>query len=113
MSCIFCSIASGEIPSKKLYEDSEIVAFEDINPEAPIHILIIPKIHIGSLREAEKSDAALFGRMLLVAKELAYRLMIAESGYRIVLNTGTQAGQTVDHLHLHLLGGRAMRWPPG
>ena len=113
MRCIFCSIASGEIASKKLYEDAEIVAFEDVNPQAPIHVLVVPKQHIPALSDVPPEDSALLGRLLLVADQLAHRLLIAESGYRVVINTGVHAGQTVGHLHVHLLGGRAMQWPPG
>ena len=114
MDCIFCKIAAGEIPAKKLYEDEHIVAFADINPQAPVHILIIPKRHIASLAELGSTDAdkALIGHLHIVAQQLARRQNLA-SGYRITINTGPEGGQTVDHLHLHLLGGRQMHWPPG
>jgi histidine triad (HIT) family protein len=112
--CIFCKIAAGEIPAKKLYEDQYAVAFADINPQAPVHILIIPKRHIASLAELDstETDKALIGHLHTVASQLARQQNLA-SGYRITINTGPDGGQTVDHLHLHLLGGRQMHWPPG
>jgi histidine triad (HIT) family protein len=113
MSCPFCQIALGEIKTEKLYEDEDMVIINDVNPQAPIHVLIIPKRHIESLLVAEEKDAELFGKMLLSASNIAKQLLIAETGYRIVINTNRDAGQTVDHLHLHLLGGRPMNWPPG
>ncbi len=114
MDCIFCKIAAGEIPARKLYEDEHALAFADINPQAPVHTLIIPKRHIGSLAELDSTDAdkALIGHLHLVANQLARQQKLA-SGYRITINTGPDGGQTVDHLHLHLLGGRQMHWPPG
>lgn len=111
--CLFCRIAAGEIPAKLVYEDDDVVAFRDINPQAPTHILIIPRRHIASVNDLEAGDAELVGRLYLVARELAEREGIAQSGYRLVLNTGPGAGQTVDHIHLHLLGGRPLHWPPG
>lgn len=111
--CLFCRIAAGEIPAKLVYEDDDVVAFRDINPQAPTHILIIPRRHIASVNDLEAGDAELVGRLYLVARELAERDGIAQSGYRLVLNTGPGAGQTVDHIHLHLLGGRPLHWPPG
>jgi histidine triad (HIT) family protein len=110
--CLFCKIGQKEIPAKLVYEDDEIFAFEDIHPQAPTHLLICPRKHMVSLNDAEPADAALLGRVLLIAKELASKRGIL-GGYRAVFNNGADAGQTVDHLHLHLLGGRAMRWPPG
>ena len=110
--CIFCKIASGQFESDVVYEDDDIIAFNDINPEAPIHILLIPKSHIESLKDAGEGEAALLGKIQLVAKELAKDRGI-ESGYRLVLNVGPEAGQTVDHIHYHLLGGRRLTWPPG
>ena len=107
-NCLFCKIIAGEIPSKKLYEDDEMLAFYDINPMAPVHFLVIPKKHIQNLMELETSDAALVGRMFHKAQELA-----KEQGGRFVVNTKTDGGQTVDHLHIHFLGGRALGWPPG
>jgi histidine triad (HIT) family protein len=112
MSCIFCKIVKGEIPSAKVYEDEDLYAFSDINPEAPVHILVVPKKHIGSLNEAAPGDEALLGKLLTTAAVIAQQKQLAK-GYRAVLNTGPDGGQTVDHLHLHLLGGRAMHWPPG
>lgn len=110
--CIFCKIAAKEIPAKLVYEDSEIFAFEDIHPQAPMHLLICPKKHLESLAEAQETDAAMLGRMLLAAKKLA-----ADRGHgtahRAIFNTGAGAGQSVLHLHLHVLGGRPMKWPPG
>jgi histidine triad (HIT) family protein len=110
--CLFCRIGRKEIPAKFVYEDHEIFAFEDIHPQAPTHLLICPRKHMVSLNDVEPADAAMLGRLLLVAKELAAERGVL-AGYRTVFNNGADAGQTVDHLHLHLLGGRAMRWPPG
>ena len=111
--CLFCRILAKEIPSKTVYEDEQAVAFEDINPQAPTHILVVPRRHIPSLNEVTAEDAPLVGYLHLVAAKLARERGIAESGYRTVLNNGRGAGQSVFHLHLHLLGGRGMRWPPG
>jgi histidine triad (HIT) family protein len=110
--CIFCKIGGKELPAKLIYEDADIFAFEDIHPQAPTHLLISPRKHMVSLNDATAEDAALLGRMLLVAKQLAAERGIS-GGYRTVINNGAEAGQSVDHLHLHVLGGRAMRWPPG
>jgi len=114
MDCIFCKIAAGEIPAKKLYEDERAIAFSDINPKAPVHALIIPRKHIASLAEvgASEEEKTLVGHLHGIANELARRQNLG-NGYRIVINIGPDGGQTVDHLHLHLLGGRAMHWPPG
>jgi histidine triad (HIT) family protein len=109
--CIFCKIARGEIPATMVVNSKEIAAFRDLNPQAPTHILIIPKKHIASLDDANDSD--LLGRMLAMAAALARQEKIAKSGYRTVINTGRDGGQSVDHLHIHLLGGRAFAWPPG
>ena len=111
--CIFCRIVRGEIESQIVYRDDEIVAFRDINPQGPVHILIVPVQHIPEVNALGDEHAALVGRMVLVAKKLAEQEGIAESGYRLVLNQGPHAGQSVDHLHLHLIGGRQMSWPPG
>lgn len=111
--CLFCKIIAKEIPSKTVYEDDQVVAFEDINPQAPTHILVLPRRHIASLNEVAAADALLVGHLHLVAAKLARERGIADSGYRTVLNNGRGAGQSVFHLHLHLLGGRGMRWPPG
>ena len=109
--CLFCKIVRREIPAKLVYEGDDCVAFRDIDPKAPVHVLVIPREHIASLNEV--SDPSLVGRLALVAAELARQEGIAESGYRTVFNTNRDAGQTVFHLHLHLLGGRSMTWPPG
>ena len=111
--CIFCKIANKEIPAKTVYEDEEVYAFHDLNPQAPAHALVIPKRHIGNLLLAEESDSALLGRLMGAAAHVAHTLGIAESGFRVVANVGVDGGQTVDHLHLHVLGGRHMTWPPG
>jgi histidine triad (HIT) family protein len=110
--CLFCKIAEKKIPAKLVYEDEEVFGFEDIGPQAPTHLLICPRKHIASLAEATEADAAMLGRLQMVAAKLA-RERYLEEGYRTVINTGSHAGQSVLHLHLHLLGGRAMRWPPG
>jgi histidine triad (HIT) family protein len=110
-SCIFCRIARGEIPAQMVANNKEIAAFKDLNPQAPVHILIIPKKHIRSLDDATDSD--LLGRMMALAAAIARQEKIAKSGYRTVINTGADGGQSVDHLHIHLLGGRHMTWPPG
>jgi histidine triad (HIT) family protein len=110
--CLFCRIIRGEIPSKQVYEDDSVFAFEDIDPKAPTHVLIIPKKHFAGLKEAEADDAELIGRCHLAAAEIARQRNI-EQGYRTVLNVGPGAGQSVFHLHVHLLGGRSLSWPPG
>jgi histidine triad (HIT) family protein len=110
-TCLFCRIVRREIPATIVHEDAEFLAFRDIDPKAPTHVLVIPKTHVPSLNEA--TDAAMLGRLLLVARQIARAEGIDESGYRTVCNTGAASGQTVHHLHLHLLGGRAMKWPPG
>jgi histidine triad (HIT) family protein len=112
MDCLFCKIIAGQIPSKKIYEDDKVFAFEDINPQAPTHVLIVPKKHIIGLKEAAPEDAEIIGYCQLVAAKLGRERKI-ESGYRTVYNVGPGAGQSVFHLHLHLVGGRALRWPPG
>ena len=111
-NCLFCKIGKKEIPSKFVYEDADIFAFEDIQPQAPNHILICPRKHIISLTEATEEDAAMLGKLQLVAAKLAGERSLT-AGYRTVLNNGRGAGQSVFHLHLHLLGGRDFRWPPG
>jgi histidine triad (HIT) family protein len=111
--CLFCRIAAGEVPAKLVYESDDVVAFRDINPQAPTHILIIPRRHIASVNHLSPGDAELVGRLYLVARELAEQEGVATSGYRLVMNTGPGAGQTVDHIHLHLIGGRSLHWPPG
>lgn len=111
--CLFCKIAAGEIPSTKVYSDDEFYAFRDINPEAPTHCLIIPRKHIARITEADPEDEALLGRMLLKANAIAGAEGIVESGFRFVLNCNEDGGQTVYHIHLHILGGRPLTWPPG
>jgi histidine triad (HIT) family protein len=111
-NCLFCKIAAKKIPSKIVYEDAEIFAFEDISPQAPTHILICPRKHLASLNEAEPEDQAVLGKLQLAVAQIARARDLLE-GYRTVLNNGGGAGQTVFHLHLHLLGGRVFRWPPG
>ena len=110
--CLFCKIGRKEIPAKLVYDDEEIFAFEDIQPQAPTHILICPRKHLVSLADAGAEDAAMLGRMQLIAAKLAAERELTD-GYRTVFNNGRGAGQSVFHLHLHLLGGRAFRWPPG
>lgn len=110
--CLFCRVIQGEIPSKKVYEDQHIFAFEDINPQGPTHVLVVPKKHIRDLREARPEDAEIVGRCQLVAAHIARQRGI-EDGYRTVLNVGPGAGQSVFHLHVHLIGGRILKWPPG
>ena len=111
--CLFCKIGSGQIASRVVQQDEEILAFEDLNPQAPVHVLVIPKRHIGSLNEAGEGELALLGRLFEVANRVAEKQGIAESGYRVVANVGRDGGQTVFHLHVHVLGGRPMAWPPG
>jgi histidine triad (HIT) family protein len=110
-TCLFCRIVRKEIPATIVWEDAHSLAFRDIDPKAPTHVLVIPKTHVASLNEA--TDANMLGRLVLAAREIAAEEGIAESGYRVVLNTGAGAGQSVFHLHLHLLGGRKFTWPPG
>lgn len=113
MDCLFCKIINGEIPSNKVYEDERVYAFYDISPAAPVHVLIVPKEHIPSANALTAENASVVGHIFRVAAELAKKLGIAESGYRIVNNCGEDGGQTVLHLHFHLLGGRSLAWPPG
>jgi histidine triad (HIT) family protein len=112
-NCLFCKIATGEIPAKLAFQNDEMVAFHDINPAAPTHILIIPREHIVNTSEINDQNAPLIGRMIQTAAQLAREQGIEADGYRLVTNSGTNAGQSVWHLHLHLLGGRKMTWPPG
>jgi histidine triad (HIT) family protein len=111
--CLFCKIAEKKIPSKIVHEDDRCLAFDDINPQAPVHALVIPKQHAASIAELTEADAGLLGHLMLTGAAVAKQKGIAESGYRLVLNTGRNGGQTVFHLHFHLLGGRPMHWPPG
>jgi histidine triad (HIT) family protein len=112
MDCLFCKIIAGTIPSKKVYEDDKVFAFEDINPGAPTHVLIIPKRHLAGLDKATAEDAELLGYMQLIAAQIG-RDRAIEDGYRTVLNVGPRSGQSVFHIHLHILGGRDLKWPPG
>jgi histidine triad (HIT) family protein len=112
MACLFCKIIAGEIPSKKVFEDDLTYAFRDINPQAPTHVLVVPRKHIASLAVASAEDQELLGYLHLVAARIANSEGLSK-GFRTVINTGPDGGQTVDHLHVHLLGGRAMLWPPG
>ncbi|GMO46330.1 MAG: histidine triad nucleotide-binding protein [Termitinemataceae bacterium] len=109
--CIFCKIINGEIPSKKIFEDDEILSFYDADPKAPMHFLVIPKKHIKNIMEC--NDAALLGKLLFKAQELAVKLGCGENGARFIINCKKDGGQTVDHLHIHVLGGRSLGWPPG
>lgn len=111
--CLFCKMVNGDIPPDKVYEDDEVLAFNDINPQAPVHILIIPKKHIATLNDVEDADALLLGKLNRVAAELARKAGFAEKGYRVILNCNNAGGQAVYHIHLHLLAGRQMSWPPG
>ena len=112
-NCLFCRIAAGEIPAKKVHEDGDVVAFHDINPQAPTHVLIIPRRHIAALNDMSEADAATIGTTVLRATQIARELHLDADGYRLVVNNGEGAGQTVFHIHFHLLGGRALTWPPG
>lgn len=113
MTCLFCNIANKNIPANLLFENEELIAFRDINPQAPSHILIVPKEHIATIDEAKVDHAALIGRMVLKARDLAAAEGINSEGYRLVFNINAGGGQTVYHIHLHVLGGRQMTWPPG
>jgi histidine triad (HIT) family protein len=110
-NCLFCKIVRGEIPSNKVAESEVGIAFRDVNPQAPTHVLVVPRVHVASLAQAE--DAALLGDLMAMAASVARSEGIESSGYRVVANTGGDGGQTVDHLHLHVLGGRRLTWPPG
>lgn len=111
--CLFCRIATGEIPAKKVYEDNDVVAFQDINPQAPTHVVVIPRKHIPSLDDLNEADAAVAGIALVRLAQIARDLHLSADGYRVVVNNGEAAGQTVFHIHFHLLGGRNFGWPPG
>ena len=111
--CLFCRIIEGEIPSQQVYSDEDVYAFRDINPAAPSHILVIPRKHLESINAADSGDEALMGRLLLRANQIAVAEGLADDGFRYVINTGQHGGQTVFHLHLHILAGRQMTWPPG
>ncbi|MDP0560807.1 MAG: histidine triad nucleotide-binding protein [Candidatus Endonucleobacter sp. (ex Gigantidas childressi)] len=113
MSCLFCRMVEGEIPTDKVFEDDDVLAFKDINPAAPCHVLIIPKKHINTLNDVAPEDQLLMGKIMLTAFRLVNELGIADDGYRVVMNCNSQGGQSVYHIHLHLLGGRQLQWPPG
>lgn len=111
--CLFCTIAAGGIPADVVHSDDEVLAFRDVSPQAPVHVLVIPRAHHATASDLAMADPALAGRLLAVAGEIAAREGVDDSGYRIVTNTGDSAGQSVHHVHFHLLGGRALTWPPG
>jgi len=111
--CLFCGIVSGKIPADFVYRDESVLAFRDIDPKAPVHLLIIPRQHIADVTELGEDGGATIGHAMKVARQLAQENGVSESGFRIVVNTGSDAGQSVHHIHLHLLGGRALAWPPG
>jgi histidine triad (HIT) family protein len=113
MDCIFCKIANGQIPSKKIYEDEKVIAFHDISPEAPIHFLVIPKDHIQSVNEISEENANIISHIFLVINKLVRELSIEKTGYRVVNNCGKDGGQSVNHIHFHVLGQRELKWPPG
>ncbi len=111
--CIFCQIAEGQKPAKLLYQDDQCIVFQDINPKAPVHFLVVPRKHIASLNDNDTGNEPLYGHLLAVASRIAKDQGIDRTGFRTVINTNAEAGQTVFHLHLHILGGRILRWPPG
>jgi histidine triad (HIT) family protein len=112
-TCIFCRIVDGSIPAKVVYQDEHTLAFDDVSPQAPVHTLVIPKRHVAAIQDLGESDQALLGRLLLTCRKVATDKGLAEPGYRIVANTGQHGGQSVFHLHFHVLGGRPLGWPPG
>ncbi|MBI1983484.1 MAG: histidine triad nucleotide-binding protein [Acidobacteria bacterium] len=112
-TCLFCRIIEHQAPAKIVFEDERVVAIEDINPQAPVHLLVLPRKHLASLREVSREDAPLLGHLLIVAAQLARERQLEAKGYRTVINTGSFAGQSVFHVHVHVLGGRAFHWPPG
>jgi histidine triad (HIT) family protein len=113
MDCIFCKIAAGELPSERIYEDEICVGFRDINPQAPVHVLVIPKAHLGNVAALTGSQAELAGRLLLACAKVAEQEGLLPGGYRLVANVGKAAGESVPHLHWHVIGGRTLAWPPG
>lgn len=113
MNCLFCSIIEKKFPSKEVYEDEHVLAFQDVKPQAPIHILVVPKKHISTMLETKPEDNELIGHLFQVANKIARDKGVAEKGFRLVINCNHEAGQTIYHTHLHLLAGRPMRWPPG
>jgi histidine triad (HIT) family protein len=112
-ACIFCRIVEGSIPAKIVYQDEHALAFDDINPQAPVHALVIPKRHVPSVQDLGEADRVLLGHLLLTCTRIAKEKGLSETGFRVVANTGRDGGQTVFHLHLHVMGGRHMGWPPG
>jgi histidine triad (HIT) family protein len=113
MACLFCEIAAGRAPSRTVHEDDRLVAFDDVRPQAPTHVLVIPRRHVSSLVDLAADDDGLVGAMLRTARDIASRLGLGERGFRLVMNCGEDAGESVHHIHLHLLGGRRLAWPPG
>lgn len=113
MDCLFCKIAAGQVPASLVHEGDDLIAFRDINPQAPLHILVVPRRHIATVNDLAVEDDSLVAKLIGTARELAAREGVVESGYRLVFNCNRDGGQTVEHIHLHLLGGRPMRWPPG
>jgi len=113
MSCLFCRIVARELPSDIVHENDHVLAFRDLRPVAPTHVLVIPKRHVAAVREAEDTDVELLGQVMLGARDVARKLGLVTGGYRVVMNNGEDAGQTVFHLHAHVLGGRSLAWPPG
>ncbi|HEY9150708.1 MAG: histidine triad nucleotide-binding protein [Gammaproteobacteria bacterium] len=111
--CLFCRMVKGEIKPDVVYEDEEVLAFRDLNPQAPVHVLVIPKQHLATLNDLDETHAALMGKLFLAARKVAEQEGLAERGYRTVINCNAEAGQSVYHIHLHVLAGRAMHWPPG
>jgi len=111
--CLFCKIRDGEIPANVIYQDENVLAFEDVNPQAPTHVLVVPKKHISTVNDLQEDDAELVGKLYLAAKKITAEAHVADDGYRLVMNCNEQAGQTVFHIHLHILAGRNMTWPPG
>ena len=111
--CLFCKMVSGAIKPATVYEDDDVLAFKDINPQAPVHVLVVPKRHIATLNDLKPADAALVGKLVLAAGKIAREMGVADGGYRTVMNCNADAGQSVWHIHLHLLGGRPLHWPPG
>ncbi len=111
--CLFCKILAGDIPADVIYESDSAIAFRDVNPKAPVHVLIIPRKHIATINDLDASDAAMVGSMLMAAKEIAHDEGLADDGYRVVMNCNQAAGQSVFHIHMHMLGGRTLAWPPG
>ncbi|HDZ61546.1 MAG TPA: histidine triad nucleotide-binding protein [Nitrospirae bacterium] len=113
MDCLFCKIVAKKFPAKIIFEDEKMIAFEDVNPQAPVHVLVVPKKHISTVLEIDPADNDLVGHMFQVAGNISRKRNIADRGFRLVMNCNSEAGQTVFHIHLHMLGGRPMQWPPG